>query len=275
MKIRLITTTPILFLCLLSCKDHKQNQKEKIEVKTQTDQNIADSEKIEKHWSYEGETGPEHWAEIEKDSDCQGSDQSPINIIDKDVNYASDLKPLEIHYAPSTKIHDVINNGHSIQYNFEQGDYITYDGVKYDLKQIHFHEASEHTINGVRYPMEMHMVHTNAKNEYAVLAVMAEEGEGSEPFNFLEKYLPLNQGEEKTVDASFDLNLNFPSNKKYYYYKGSLTTPPCTEGVNWFVYKTPITISLEQVKALQKLMPLNNYRTERPLNNRVVQTNSK
>ena len=222
------------------------------------------------HWSYQGETGPEHWAEIEKNSDCGGKYQSPINIIDKDAKLDASLKPLDIHYASATKINNVVNNGHSIQYNFEPGDYFNYKGEKYALKQIHFHESAEHTMNGVRYPMVIHMVHVSDKNHYAVFAVMVKEGNNSAPFNFLESYLPLEKGQTKPVNTSFDLTKNLPKDKAYYSYVGSLTTPPCTEGVNWFVFKEPITISLKQVKELQKLMPINNYRNEQPLNGRVV-----
>lgn len=270
MNLKNLLSCSLILISILACKNKQESA---VPIATTANEKLEDTSATDhKHWSYEGETGPEHWAAIEVDSDCQGLHQSPINIIEKDVVTDPDLPNLEIHYASTTKIHDVVNNGHSIQYNFEAGDYIIFNGEKYELKQIHFHEASEHTINGVRYPMEMHMVHINADNTYAVLGVMAEEGIGSEPFNFLENYLPLKSGDTKTVDASFDLNLNFPENKKYYYYQGSLTTPPCTEGVNWFVFKTPITISLEQVEALQKLMPLHNYRQERPLNDRVVKT---
>lgn len=222
------------------------------------------------HWGYQGETGPEHWAEIEKNSDCGGEHQSPINIISSDAKVDGSMKPLDIHYASATKIHEVVNNGHSIQYNFESGDYLNYKGDKYELKQIHFHEASEHTINGIRYPMVIHMVHVSDKNQFVVLAVMVEEGQDSAPFKFLESYLPLAKGQTKPINTSFDLNKNLPEDRGYFNYVGSLTTPPCTEGVNWFVFKNPITISLEQVKVLQKLMPLNNYRNEQPLNGRIV-----
>lgn len=223
-----------------------------------------------KHWSYIGETGPAHWTEIEKQSDCGGEFQSPINIIDVNAIADKTLKPLDIHYESSTKIHDVKNNGHSIQYNFEEGDYINYNGSQFNLKQIHFHESSEHTIDGIRYPLVIHMVHTNAKGAYLVLAVMAKEGMPSEPFNFLENYLPLKKDETKIIDKSFDLNLNLPKNKGYYNYVGSLTTPPCTEGVNWFIFKEPITVSLEQVNILKQLMPINNFRDEQPLNGRKI-----
>lgn len=258
----------LLILFIFSCKNKVDSNN--IETILNQENHKSTNQKENTHWTYNGETGPEHWAEIEKQSDCNGKQQSPINIIDIDVVTDTPLKPIGINYSSNVKIHDVINNGHSIQYDFEKGDYITLNDNKYELKQIHFHEASEHTINGIRYPLEIHMVHVSIDKKIAVLAVMAQEGESSEPFTFLENYLPVEKGETKEIDANFDLNLNLPDNKEYYTYDGSLTTPPCTENVSWYIFKTPITVSVDQVKQLQKLMPLNNYRIEQPLNGRIV-----
>jgi len=259
-KMKLLKSTIIFFIiCILtiSCdKDESNNTK------------IPSEEKA--HWGYDGETNPEHWAELEKESECGGEYQSPINIISNNAIIDEELKELDIHYASQTKIHEVVNNGHSIQYNFEPGDYLMYKEDKYELKQIHFHAPSEHTINGIHYPMVIHMVHVSDKNQFVVLAVMVQEGKSSAPFDFLESYLPVNEGQNIEIDTSFDLNKNLPDNKGYYSYVGSLTTPPCTQGVNWFIFKEPITVSLEQVKVLKKLMPLNNYRNEQPLNGRQV-----
>jgi len=251
------TLIVLLAIALFSCKNSTEKHGE-------VDQKAHDE------WTYEGETGPEHWFEIEKQSDCAGKSQSPINIIDIDTEEDHSLGPISIFYSSKVKIHDVTNNGHSILYNFEKGDYITLNDENYDLKQIHFHEASEHTINGVRYPLEIHLLHVSESNKIAALAVMAIEGKNSKPFDFLEKYLPVQIGETKEINANFDLNLNLPINKEYYTYSGSMTTPPCTEGVSWYVFKTPITVSLNQVKKLQELMPIRNYRDEQPLNGRIV-----
>ena len=267
MKLAKIIVLSVISMISVSCNMRKEKNKKSI----QSSNKIIHKEK--KDWSYEGNTGPEHWDEFEKDSDCGGRYQSPINIISKDVITHNSLNDLDIHYVSKTKIHEVVNNGHSIQYNFEPGDYISFKGDKYELKQIHFHESSEHTIDGIRYPMAIHMVHVNDKSQIIVLAVMVKEGNNSAPFEFLESYLPINKNEHKTINSSFDLNQNLPNDKGYYHYVGSLTTPPCTEGVNWFIFKNPITISLEQVKIIQKLMPINNYRNEQPLNGRQVNQN--
>ncbi|WP_459212636.1 carbonic anhydrase [Aquimarina rhabdastrellae] len=265
MKKYLIIVT-VLSLLSISCKQQGQEGKDKYE-------NEKQSHKDSSHltWEYEGEMGPEHWADTKINADCGERFQSPINIIKTTAVKATDKNLLAIHYGENTKIHEVINNGHTIQYNFEKGDYILVEGKRFDLKQIHFHEASEHTINGIRYPMEIHMVHANNQKEYAVLGVLVEEGLSSKPFEFLEKYLPIKIGEKKAINKAFNVNLNLPQNKSYYHYTGSFTTPPCTEGVKWFVFQEPITVSLEQVRILQKIMPMHNYRIEQPLNGREIQ----
>jgi len=253
----------IIIAVTFSCQERKEATQEN-EVLEQT------THKTEKHWSYEGETGAEHWKEFEKESDCGGEFQSPINIVDIAAVYEPNLNELEIHYGAATKILDVTNNGHSIQYNFEKEDYINFNGDKYELNQIHFHEASEHTINGIRFPMEIHFVHLNKDNKITVLGVLVQEGKSSSQFEFLETYLPLNVGETKEINMPFDLNLNLPLNKDYYSYAGSLTTPPCSEGVNWFVFKEPITISLEPVEKIRAFMTLNHFRNEQKMNGRIV-----
>ncbi|MUU77126.1 carbonic anhydrase [Winogradskyella endarachnes] len=261
----------LLFLAVLLLMSCNQTNDKTIRHEEKAHANLDNEHN---HWTYVGETGPEHWSEIEKQSDCDGKRQSPINILDIDVVEDASLKPIETHYSSHVKIHEVTNNGHSIQYNFEKGDFISLEGNDYELKQIHFHEPSEHTINGIRYPLEMHLVHANKDNKIAVIAVMAKEGESSEAFTFLENYLPIYNGDTKQIDKDFDINLNLPKNKTYYSYGGSLTTPPCTEDVSWFVFKDPITVSLEQVMELQKLMPVNNYRNTQPINGRIVHQSS-
>ena len=227
------------------------------------------------HWSYEGETSPEHWAEIEKNSSCDSKYQSPINIIDIDASAdETGWMELNIAYSPLTLIHDVLNNGHTIQFDFELGDSIYFHEKNYSLRQIHFHEPAEHTINGVRYPIEIHLVHLSSDNDFTVLGILGEEGETSQPFDFLESFLPVQEGETKIIDKSFNLNDLLPlDDRSFYHYHGSLTTPPCSEDVNWILFKKPVILSVDQVKLLKELMPLNNYRNEQPLNDRVVWKN--
>ena len=227
-----------------------------------------------KHWTYEGETSPEHWAEIEKNSDCDGKNQSPINIIVDHTITVDRINDLKVFYSPETIISKVENNGHSIQFDFEPGDSIRYKKEIYHLKQIHFHEPAEHIINGVRYPIEIHFVHKSEQNNLTVLSIFGEEGEVSGLFDFLETFLPIKNGESKVIDQKVDLQSLYPKSNEFYSYSGSLTTPPCTEGVNWVIFKDPIVLSYAQVLKLKDNMPLNNYRNEQPLNDRNVYLNS-
>lgn len=273
-------TKAILVACIMavmvSCKDKKKDKTQEVEVEetvitdgknTLVEETVTPVEKKHHDWSYKGDNGPDNWSKVH--SDCGGKSQSPINIITKDAK-AEPLGKLKPNYKEKTMIHDVINNGHSVQFNFEQGDTHFFDGVEYGLKQIHFHEPSEHTINGVRYPIVIHLVHQSNDGQLLVFAVMAKEGKGSAPFNFLESYLPLKKGEKKAVNKAFSLPSILPKDTGYYYYKGSLTTPPCSEGVNWVVFKNPITVSKTQVEKMHQSLPDHNYRPTQPLNGRTV-----
>lgn len=225
-------------------------------------------------WGYAGEKGPEHWAELEPNSECDGLHQSPINISSIESIYDTTyINLLTINYSPETKIKRVINNGYTIKYDFERGDCIKMIDDTFRLLQIHFHEPSEHTIDGIRYPVEMHLVHMNRAKQYIVLGIMAKEGHSSETFDFLESYLPIQPGESKVIDTTFDLNQSLPGKLDFYLYPGSLTTPPCSESVDWLVFKEPITISREQISKLKVLMPLDNYRNEQPIGDRHVLRN--
>jgi carbonic anhydrase len=262
-KITLLLCT--VLLAMLSCKQSKKN------AHTSKDA-ITEHNDSEKHWSYSGETSPEHWVEIEKNSDCDGKHQSPINIINKDVDSLALKGDLKISYTP-TIISEVQNNGHSIQFDFETGDSISYKNNTYFLKQIHFHEPSEHKINGIIYPIEIHLVHVSKAGEITVLGILGEEGEESQLFEFFESFLPIENGETKDIHQKIDLSNLKLENKPYYSYGGSLTTPPCSENVNWIVFKEHIILSVEEVIKLRNNMPINNYRNEQPINERVVTYN--
>lgn len=253
-----------IMLVGVSCQTNIENK----EVSTK-------KEKVNKHWSYSGETSPDYWAELEKNSDCGGSSQSPINIIINDAVFnAGKNSDLLFHYNPKTIIHNVVNNGHSIQFNFEEGDSITYKGKVYYLKQFHFHEESEHSINGVKFPIEIHFLHASPEYGNTVLSILGEEGEKDETMTFLESFLPINKGEKKKIERAFDFKTVYPpSTIEYFTYTGSLTTPPCTEGVNWIIFKKTVILSKDQVDILKNNMPLNNYRDEQALNGRVVTKN--
>jgi carbonic anhydrase len=262
-KIVLLSTVFIMILAV-SCKNEENKTEASAEAEVKTEE--------PKHWSYDGESSPEHWAEIEKESSCGGSHQSPIDIVTADlVSQESGLKISDINYDKTTIIKDITNNGHSIQYNFDDKDnYVNFEGKRYDLVQFHFHAASEHTVDGMHFPLVIHMVHVSEDKNYVVFALMVSEGMESDAADFLESYLPIQSGETKTIGEPHSFNNYFKGDFSHYSYKGSLTTPPCTEAVNWFVFKNPIKFSPAQVKAMADLMPRNNYRPTQPLNGRKV-----
>jgi len=253
----------LITLCLFSCNTAEKREE-------------VHQKEVHDNWSYNGETSPEHWAELEKNSDCSGKSQSPVNIIDIHTIEDKDQEStIDLYYSPETILSKVRNNGHSIQFDFDKGDSIAYNKINFNLVQIHFHEPSEHLINGVRYPIEIHLVHQSKEKYYTVLSILGIEGEKSRTMEEMESFLPLKKGQEKEIERSFDLSRLFPDDKSYYSYGGSLTTPPCTETVQWVIFKEPIVVSLEEVLKLKDNMPLENYRDEQPLNDRIVYLHSK
>ena len=231
------------------------------------------NEKKAAHWSYEGESSPEHWTEIEKNSDCDGKSQSPINIIVDHTVAVNKADQLQVFYSPETELSTVKNNGHSLQFDFEEGDSIHYKKETYHLKQLHFHEPAEHLVNGIRYPIEIHFVHKSDKDHLTVLSVFGEEGDTSDLTRLLKTFLPIESGASKNINYPIDLSSLYPKGNRFYSYSGSLTTPPCSENVNWVIFKDQIILSYEQVLNLKETMPLNNYRNEQPLNERIVYLN--
>lgn len=225
------------------------------------------------HWGYAGEMGPAHWAELESGSACSGSRQSPVNIIRTDTTpRTSDDRLLELNYPSVTRILSAANNGHSVQLDFEPGDEIRLQGEQYFLQQIHFHSPSEHTLNGVRYPLEMHLVHSNrARDRFTVLSVLGYEGRSSPVLRQFEQFGVPEMGQSIPMAMPIDLSAIFPTTlTPRFHYSGSLTTPPRTENVNWVVFETPFMLAEEQVKRLQRQMPVNNYRGVQPLNGRAI-----
>ncbi|MFQ5427817.1 MAG: carbonic anhydrase [Thermodesulfobacteriota bacterium] len=228
----------------------------------------APEHKAEHHWSYEGDTGPEHWGSLdEKYKACsEGKSQSPIDITG-DLKVSHDK--LELHYNP-TKI-NILNNGHTIKVSYDKGSYIKVNGEKFALAQFHFHGPSEHTVNGKHSPMEMHLVHKSRKGGYAVVGVLIENGSENKAFAKMWSHLPEHDGQKKSLKKTVNAKRLLPKDKSYYRYSGSFTTPPCTEGVKWFVMKNKIQLSADQLKTFGKIMHGDN-RPVMPLNGRVIGT---
>ena len=229
-------------------------------------------------WNYTGESGPEYWAQLESDSECGGKHQSPINILEIESTPGNSLdKITELNYEDSTNLNSITNNGHTIQYNFDgELNKFVYEDNVYKMKQFHFHSPSEHTLNGVRYPLEIHLVHHNEEsNSYVVFAFLVQQGESDPIFTFLEKFLPIKEGETKKISATYNLGTTVQDvfstdSVEAFTYEGSLTTPPCTEDVHWIVFKNASTASASQIKMLADLMPKNNYRDIQPINDRII-----
>jgi carbonic anhydrase len=219
------------------------------------------------HWAYEGREGPEHWGELDKTfSVCQqGHHQSPIDIRD---SKPADLPPIHFAYQP-THLH-IVNNGHTVQVNYAPGSFITVGDRRYQLVQFHFHHPSEEQINGKGFEMVAHLVHKSADGALAVVAVLLDPGAENPALATIWQHLPSHHGpEEKLDDLQIDATGMLPPDRAYYTFTGSLTTPPCTENVTWFVLKTPVRISQSQADAFGKIYP-RDARPTQPLYGREV-----
>jgi carbonic anhydrase len=221
------------------------------------------------HWSYQGEEGPEHWSELGEDYRmcAEGRNQSPINLVS---DLRADLPILEFEYY-STPLRE-INNGHTIQQNVEPGSFfrIPDRGIEYELKQFHFHSPSEHSVNGFHYAMEMHFVHANKEGDLAVVAVMIKEGQEHPVLKKLWSFMPENAGDTSEQPIGIEETNLLPPTHDYYAYGGSLTTPPCSEGVKWIVLKTPIEASADQIETFKKRVGPTTNRPIQPTNARYI-----
>ncbi len=214
----------------------------------------ASPEPHKAHWSYEGETGPEAWAKLAPEfaACANGARQSPIDIRD---GMRVELEPIAFDYRPSS--FRVIDNGHTIQANVGGWNSIRLMGRRYTLLQFHFHRPSEEMIDGKSYDMVVHLVHKDNEGRLAVVAVLIERGARQPVLQTVLNNLPLEKGEEIAAASSIDLNQLLPDNRKYFTYMGSLTTPPCTEGVLWIVMKQPVQANPDQLNLFARLYPMN------------------
>ncbi|WP_151737566.1 carbonic anhydrase ['Paenibacillus yunnanensis' Narsing Rao et al. 2020] len=212
------------------------------------------------HWSYDGDTSPEHWAELDElyTACSTGQAQSPVNIVPASIKEAANLAPIQPEYRPSQV--SMINNGHTIQVNLQnQDNRLNLEGKTYTLQQFHFHLPSEHEVDGKHAAMELHFVHKSEDGALAVLGVMISEGEEHAELNKLWSLLPAEESEDEvTVDGTFDLAKLLPADLHSFRYQGSLTTPPCTEGVQWVVLEQPVQWSAEQIGRFAAIFPHDN-----------------
>lgn len=220
------------------------------------------------HWSYRGPQGPDHWGEIAPAfAACKaGRKQSPIDLSGAQRGPAS-AEPLQFKYKPSA--YRIIDNGHTIQANFDPGSRVIVRGQEYELLQIHFHAKSEHTVDQKHFPLELHLVHKDADGRLAVVGVFFKQGQHNPVLETLFRNLPPKPGAEFAVrGVTLDVSELLPQDRTYFHYTGSLTTPPCSEGVNWNVFAAPIEASRKQLLDFESLYSA-NYRPVQPRHGRV------
>ena len=206
------------------------------------------------HWSYAGAGGPAEWGLMKPEfSACaNGTRQSPIDIRS---GVKVDLEPIQIDYRPSG--FSVVDNGHTIQVNIEGGNSIEVQGRRYDLLQFHFHRPSEERIDGRQFDMVAHLVHKDPEGRLAVIAVLLDRGSAHPLVQTVWNNLPLEKGTEMRVRNGLDMNHLLPADRRYYTYMGSLTTPPCSEGVLWLVLQQPVPVATDQINVFLRLYPMN------------------
>jgi carbonic anhydrase len=217
------------------------------------------------HWTYEGNEGPEHWGDLSPDyALCKsGETQSPIDIPSSVAPGSINGMTLIYIAAPGT----IFDNGHTVQVNITGGSTLTEGGKDYTLAQFHFHKHSEHTVGGISQPLEMHLVHTASDGAYTVLGVFLKSGAANTALD--EVFTKMPSATETPAPLSHDIDpiALLPTVKDGWAYDGSLTTPPCTEGVHWRVYGVPLEASPEQIA---KFTHDPSYRPSQPLNARTV-----
>ena len=217
-------------------------------------------------WEYEGDRGPVQWGSLDQAfSTCaDGAEQSPIDLA---AAMEGDFPAIEFDYG--SRLAMVVNTGHTIQVNLDRGGGITLGGTRYDLLQFHFHHGSEHTLGGVRLPMELHLVHRSPGGALAVVGVLLREGAANETLAPIWKHLPSRANWSVALPEAIEVAALLPADETTWRYRGSLTTPPCTEGVSWMVMTEPVTLSAEQIAAFGALYP-HNYRPVQPLGRRTL-----
>ena len=276
----LFTLIILMFALLVACDSTQSNQPLATEepgvvataVPEESNEDVGQEEEATEaehivHWSYEGEGDPAHWAELDAAYEAcgLGLEQSPIDLTG---STAVDLVNIAFAYAESNV--NIFNNGHTIQVNYDEGSSIDVGGHVYNLRQFHFHAPSEHALDGAMYPLEMHLVHADAEDNLAVVGVFVTEGEENPAFAPVWADLPVEETEAQVTGMLVNAVDFLPTEQVFYRYNGSLTTPPCSEGVLWSVMAAPVEMSAEQIAAFTTIFEGNN-RPLQPLNDRELE----
>ena len=217
-------------------------------------------------WGYAGDAGPQNWSKVSPDyRTCAGRNQSPVNLTDF---IEADLPPITFNYVKGAE--NIVNNGHTVQVNFDKRSSISIDGMTFRLLQYHFHAPSENHINGKSYPMEAHFVHSDKDGNLAVIALMFEEGAENKSLTKVWEYMPEKTDDRNALTDVVSANELLPKSRDYYRFNGSLTTPPCSEGVRWLVLKEPVYASKKQIDDFRHVMHHPNNRPIQATNARVI-----
>ena len=219
-------------------------------------------------WTYQAETGPNYWAELDDTFALCGSGkgQSPTNLT---ATASADLINPDFHYKPVPL--NLLNNGHTVQVPYAPGSYVVLDGTRYNLLQFHFHSPSEHTIDSKSWDAELHLVHQNDAGDLAVVAVLLQRDSTTNlAYSPISNSLPARSGDKVRTETTINAQALLPSQTTTYRYTGSLTTPPCSEAVTWLVMTEPVGLSADQIERYEKLLNHNN-RPLQALNDRTVQ----
>ncbi len=206
------------------------------------------------HWSYEGTHGPDHWGDLDPASRvcAVGTQQSPIAI---DAAVEAQLPPLQFSWA--RKADSIVNNGHTVQLDLKDGGVLVVGADRYKLVQFHFHHPSEHLVHDHGFPMEAHFVHGTASGSLGVIGVLMTVGKPNSVFAEIAATMPTSAGTSVTAGPGIDPSGLLPSRRGYYRYSGSLTTPPCSETVDWMLLADPIEVAEADIDAFAKLYPMN------------------
>ena len=218
------------------------------------------------NWNYCGENSPVNWGSLSPEfhTCSNGVNQSPIDL----KNFV-DAKLTDIPFNYNTTSTEILNNGHTVQVNIAKGSTIKVDGTPFELKQFHFHTPSENNIKGKSFPLEAHFVHASKDGSLAVVALMFNEGKENQELKQFWDKMPMKEGDKTELKVKDIQNL-LPKNRDYYRFNGSLTTPPCTEGVRWIVLKEATTLSKAQTEKFAKVLGHSNNRPIQPQNARVI-----
>ncbi len=222
------------------------------------------------HWDYRSHGGPGHWGALDPgfEACARGRQQSPIDIRRP---VTADLPAVDPRYQPVTPT--LVNNGHTVQVNVPPGQYLVVGEARYELLQFHFHTPSEESVAGRRTAMVAHFVHRNDAGELGVFAVMLRAGKGAPAYRDVFEHLPRHGERIEVENLVLDLRALLPKRLGYYTYEGSLTTPPCTEGVRWHVFHDTVTLTAAQIKAFRRMFPA-NARPLQPVNGRAVRSSA-